>query len=299
VGKTTAATNLAAGLAMKGYRTCLVDTDPQGNSSKVCGVDIRSLPEDGTGSVIEIFADAKPAIDLVRSADERFEGRLSIIPAHQMLSGFALQAETMVFQAAAKGASFEDQQDMRQGMVDRLRESLKSMVGEFDACVFDTPPTLGFMLTAALRASDWLLVPLTCSDYCKDGVRDLMTTVNKIIARGNPRLKIFRAVLSLYDGRKILHQQDREFYRAQFGEALYSEGITAGVRVEELPTNKLSIFEHAPESDQARQYGALTDEYIKEVNTFLEMMAQRKAKRLQQTTPPPNQESQQHMAGEV
>lgn len=293
VGKTTTATNIACGLARKGYRVCLIDNDAQRNASSALGVDVQSLPEDGSGTVIEIYSDAAKAIDLVRTVEGRLDGNLSVIPAHQMISGFGMQAETMVFQAAAKGASFEDQQDMRQEMVDRLRESIKTLSGEFDACVIDTPPSLGFMLTAALRASDWLLIPLCCSDFCKDGVRDLMKTVNKVTARGNPRLRLFRAVLGMYDNRKVLHQEDRKWYAQQFGEALHPECISAGVRMEELPAHKLSIFEHAPDSDQARQFGNLTDEYIKEVDAFLEQLAQRKAAReaqlAQQRTEPRQQ----------
>ena len=143
------------------------------------------------------------------------------------------------------------------------------------------------------------MIPVTCSDYCKDGVRDLMTTVNKIITRGNPRLKLFRALLGMYDNRKILHQQDREFYKSQFGDAMYSGVITAGVRMEELPTHRLTISEHAPESDQAKQFDALAEEYIGEVNNFLALQAERQAKRQQQTTPQVVSEVHQPAVGEV
>lgn len=279
VGKTTTAVNMACGLAQKGYRVCLIDNDAQRNSSKALGIDIDALPEDASTTVIEIYADARPAIDLVQEVEGRFDGNLSVIPAHQTINGFAMQAETMVFQLAAKGASFEDQQDMRLEMVERLRESLKSLAGEFDVCVIDTPPSLGFMLTAALRASDWYIVPLICSEYCKDGVRDLMKTVGKVTSRGNPRLRFFKALLGAYDGRKTLHQQDRAFYETQFKEYLYPEPITHGVRMEELPSNKLSIFEHAPESDQAAQFSRFIDAFTAEVDSSIELQAQRQAKR--------------------
>ncbi|MEO0851882.1 MAG: ParA family protein [Cyanobacteria bacterium J06648_11] len=279
VGKTTTATNLACGLAHRGFRTCLIDNDAQRNASATLGVDTHALPDDGSGTVIEIYADATPASKLAIPVEGRFGGRLSVIPAHSTISGFDMQVETTVLQQAARGASFEDQQDMRQEMVDRLRESLKSLDGEFDAVVVDTPPSLGFMLTAALRAADWLLVPVTCSDFCKNGVRDLMSTVNKITARGNPRLKLFRAVLGMYDARKVLHQQDADFYKAQFGDGLHSTYISQSVRVEELAAHRLSIFEHAPDSEQARQFLDLTDAFIEDVEGLLTTARERQAKR--------------------
>ncbi len=308
VGKTATAVNLAGALVADGrinavtgkpFKVLVIDTDPQGNSSKTFGVDIRTLPDNGDGTIIEILADAKPAIDLAKPVEGRFGGNLSLIPAHQSLSGFAMQAETMVFMAASKGASFEDQQDLRQEMVDRLRESLKSVQDEFDICIFDTPPSLGFTLTAALRASDWFLVPLVASDHCKDGVRDLMSTVSKIIARGNPRLKLFRALMGLYTNQKILHQQDRDFYQAQFADAFHSSVITAGVRMEELPAHQKTIFEHAPETDQAKQFASLADAFIEDVLGFLTLQAERQAKRLAQTAPQPVTEIHQQAVGEA
>ena len=43
VGKTTCAVNIAACTAKKGYKTLIVDCDPQGNATSGLGVDKRRL----------------------------------------------------------------------------------------------------------------------------------------------------------------------------------------------------------------------------------------------------------------
>ena len=43
VGKTTTVVNVATNVAMSGYRTLLVDLDPQGNATAGLGVDPRNL----------------------------------------------------------------------------------------------------------------------------------------------------------------------------------------------------------------------------------------------------------------
>ena len=51
VGKTTTAVNLAAGLAMAGFRVLLIDTDTQGQAGFMLGLQ----PEEG---LAELLADA-------------------------------------------------------------------------------------------------------------------------------------------------------------------------------------------------------------------------------------------------
>ena len=53
VGKTTSAVNLVAALGIKGYKTLLVDIDPQGNYTSGFGINKRNLEKFPDGSIYE------------------------------------------------------------------------------------------------------------------------------------------------------------------------------------------------------------------------------------------------------
>ena len=83
----------------------------------------------------------------------------------------------------------------------------------------------------------------------------------------------------MFDSRTVLHQEDAEFYRAQFQEGLHPTFITHSIRVQELPSHRLSIFEHDPRSPQAAQFLDLTDAFIEEVEGFLSVQRERAERR--------------------
>ena len=292
VGKTTTAVNLATTLALRGRSVCLIDADQQRNASTGLGLNLDEDRFKELPTILDIYSRKSPASDLVYRfpsedgfAADRFDGRLGLIPGHRGVGTVFTKIEIgLVGQTAdpTQGLSFEDAQEERLAFADRLRESLKSLDGVFDIVIIDTPPALDFILSTALRAANWLIIPLEASEYAKEGLRDLMATVEKV-KRGNPSLKLLRAVMGKYDGRKNIQRDHLEDYQATFGEKMARAVITEGARVEELPTLGLGIYEHAPQSDQARLFNELAKEVEEEIEAYLERQRQR-AKALTQPT---------------
>ena len=73
VGKTTTAINLGAALAFRGFRTLLIDLDPQANST-MSYVDIRAV----TRSLYDVIAEERcPMADIVLPSPVK---NLSVVP---------------------------------------------------------------------------------------------------------------------------------------------------------------------------------------------------------------------------
>ena len=80
VGKTTSAINVATAMAASGWRTLLVDLDPQGNASTGMGV----AAADREGSSYDVLVDEVPLAECVH---ETTIPGLDIVPATVDLSG--------------------------------------------------------------------------------------------------------------------------------------------------------------------------------------------------------------------
>ena len=102
-GKTTTALALAAGLALRGHRTLLLDADPQCNLSFTLHAD----PQAGTPSALDLLngtcTDARAAVFHPTTQHGTF---LDIIPATPLLATCAgARADTYSPRDAAKSAS--------------------------------------------------------------------------------------------------------------------------------------------------------------------------------------------------
>ena len=237
VGKTTTSINLAAALAQKGYKTLLLDLDPQGNAS-LSFLD----PEQIQCSVYEALVDEhKTLADAVHATNVK---NLDLIPARINLAKF----ESKLI-----------------GDIDshfRLKDRLKSVAEKYRYIIIDTPPTLGLLTVNALVAASHLLVPIQSSYFALEGTDDLLETVEKIRARPNPDLEFLGVVITIHDKRTILGRDIRGHIQEVFGKKVFKTIISRSVRLEESPAYKEPIFTFAPHSTGALQYYKLSEEVI-------------------------------------
>ena len=237
VGKTTTAINLAAGLALRGKPTLLIDLDQQANST-MSFLDMGQVRL----SVYDAIADSG-----VRIADvivPTTVANLSVAPSRIALA--KLESKLV-------------------GEIDahyRLKDKLDPIRRVYPQIVIDCPPTLGLLTVNALVAASHLLIPIQSSYFALEGTDDLLETIEKVRARPNPSLQILGVVITMHDKRTSLAKDIRMQIKKVFGGKVFKTVITKSVRLEESPAYKESIFTYAPESTGASEYYSLCEEVI-------------------------------------
>jgi chromosome partitioning protein len=263
-GKTSSSVSVAAAFAAMGYKACIVDTDPQCNSTQNFGVNVDTLVDEGRYTLADAYLMKRPASDIAIDFGERFQGRLSLVPGNRGLTSVEprLEAELQVA-ISHDDSSILDADDIRSEHRQRLRRSLDSLRGIYDVIIIDTPPNLGFLMTTALIAADWFIVPVFPSGYDLNGLQALVRTVDKVRKAYNPKLRLAGVLLGNFDKSATLDRQIHERLIAKFGSDLvFQTTIGRSVRHREATLYNRTIFEHADSEVHAQQYVDLVREMI-------------------------------------
>ena len=235
VGKTTTAVNLAAGLALRGLRTLLVDMDPQANASSGLGIDPRRIRR-GVYHTILGICEPQSAIQKSNQLEN-----LAILPANQDLLGAELEMVSAVSREH------------------RLSEVIARVKGDYDFAVIDCPPSLGLLTLNSLTAANSALIPLQCEYYALEGLSQLTSTVDLIKRSLNPRLQLEGILLTMFDRRNNLCHQVAKDARQHFGKAVLDVVIPRNVRLSESPSFGKPIYLYDRASRGARAYEQLAD----------------------------------------
>ena len=236
VGKTTTAINIATAMAATGWKTLLIDLDPQGNASTGMGV----AGTDRDRSSYDLLVDGAAIGECVRATG--IPG-LDIVPANEDLSGAEIELVSV---------------DDRTG---RLTAALAGHTGH-EIAFIDCPPSLGLLTLNALGAADTLLVPLQCEFFALEGLSQLLTTVERVQQRFNPELGIIGVVLTMFDRRNRLTDQVADDVRACLGPLVFESVIPRNVRLSEAPSHGLPALVYDHNCTGSRAYIALARELI-------------------------------------
>jgi len=236
VGKTTTAINIATALAATGWKTLLIDLDPQGNASTGIGIDAPSRIR----SSYDVVVDEVPLKDCIQPT--RIPG-LDIVPATVDLSGAEVELVTV------------------ENRTQRLREAFAADLG-YDICFIDCPPSLGLLTLNALSAADTLLVPLQCEFFALEGLSQLLQTVERVQQRFNSDLGIIGVALTMFDRRNRLTDQVADDVRSVLGKLVFEATIPRNVRLSEAPSHGLPALIYDHSCAGSRAYMALARELI-------------------------------------
>ena len=261
-GKTTTTISLAAGLADAGYKVVVIDTDPQCNATDSFGLSRDELLTDGYFTVADAFLARRPMSEIVVDFKDRFQQSLFVAMGHRGLSTIPQRLEAELQELLAQpGASSLDADEIREEQRGRLRQSISSLNGHVDFVLIDTPPDLGFLMTTALIAAGYYLIPVFPSGYDLKGLENLLNTVEKVKKRLNSKLELLGVIIGNVDSSARLDADIRNMLQEKFGEdRVFSTVISRSVKHREAPVYGRTIFEHAPGSAACAQFAVLSEE---------------------------------------
>lgn len=238
VGKTTTSVNLAAGLGVLEKKILLIDADPQANASSGLGIDVENVTV-GTYQILEHASKANEAVVATNSPN------VDIIPAHIDL--VAIEIELV-------------DKDNREYM---LKQSLTSVVGNYDYIIIDCAPSLGLITLNALTAADSVIIPIQCEYFALEGLGKLLNTIKSVQKIHNPDLDIEGLLLTMFDSRLRLSNQVVEEVKKHFNEMVFDTIIQRNTRLGEAPSYGESIIAYDATSRGAVNYLNLANELIK------------------------------------
>ena len=234
VGKTTTAVNVAACIAEAGYRTLLVDVDPQGNATVGLG-----LARDAGPGLYDALFGAVPAADAVRAT---------------RVANLDVLASTPDLAAASMELPREA------GSETRLREMLAPLRDGYAYTLLDCPPSLGPLTVNALVAADRVIVPVQTEYFALEGLAGLLDTLALIQRELNPRLTVAGMLLTMHDARTKLAQDVEREVRAHFPRLVFDTVIPRNVRLGEAPSHGVPVIHHDPHCAGADAYFELAKE---------------------------------------
>ena len=265
-GKTTGAVSIAAGLAKEGFEVRIVDSDEQCNTTDTF-FNRDDLAREEKYTLVDAYLKKRPMTSIVLGFDDnRFESRLSVIPSHRGLSSVQHHLEAQL-QATVANENYSDldADDLRKEHRFRFKNSVDSLRGSCDFILIDTPPSLGFLMTSSLIASDWYVIPVFPSRYDLEGLERLTTNAKKIQERYNPRLRLLGVLLGRFDARTKLDPQVREQLSKIFDRHMFETVINVSVKTREASFHRQTIYEHAPRDKASEQYLSVTREILNRI----------------------------------
>lgn len=233
-GKTTSVIHIAAALGLSGFRTLVIDLDPQSFLTRMLGV--NEPPEEH--SSLMLF---------------NHEVSLNEVPVQSMRNFDVLPSSTSLTKAMRKLNKPTDVLWAKEAIQDGL---------EYDVVLFDTAAAVTVFSLNALVASRHVVIPVTPEYQPVLGAEQTFQTAQLVRQRLNPDLEEPFFLFTQVDARKNSHRLYRRYMRNKYGDQIFRSIIRTSTALSEMHSDGSTAFDHDPYSRGSRDYANATDELL-------------------------------------
>lgn len=237
VGKSTVVTHTAAGLAQKGYRVGLVDTDSQGNASMMLGIEPKN-------SLYDWLINKAPLEDVAHYVPrENYTTEHSTIGGHLALISSA-------------GETYKIPNSLEQDETFLFFESLEHFANEdnLDYIFIDTNPSVSLFDASIYLAVDAFIYVTECESMSLAGVQSAVAQMRNFRTQRqryfNRDTRVLGIVPNKFRSRTRLHQKNLRALHGAFGGLVWQPMVLRTLWPESGNLNQ-PIFLYDPESKAA------------------------------------------------
>jgi cellulose biosynthesis protein BcsQ len=178
--KTTIAYHLATDLARLGYALIFFDNDAQGNATTWFGAD---QPGNVYCDIVDYMIDDRvPLEDITQSCKVE---HITLVPSTRDMQG----ADFQIMDAMIQGR-FQAPTDVQGNLDMLLLRRLRTIAGDWDFCIIDTPPSMGMVTRNSLIAADCLIIPVAVSHMGFEGTGSMMSFLTSLGEKNAKKIHI-------------------------------------------------------------------------------------------------------------
>jgi cellulose biosynthesis protein BcsQ len=201
VGKSTTAQMVAYNFAKRGYKTLLIDIDPQSTlTSAFFGYGYESFTKDDISNITRLFSkkDVQPIkIKTTKFVDNPNKGKM--LQPHFLEEDIEIDFIPCNYELLD---AIESDEMKKSEKIDLICEFLIKQKKDYDKIVVDGPPSFGIITTALLRASDFVVTPIATKNVDISGMVGFIRRLDTIVGSyKNMNIKKIIIFPNMYDGR--------------------------------------------------------------------------------------------------
>lgn len=263
VGKTKNNILNAYQLAKKGYKTLVVDLDPQGNATTVL-LRTKKLHSE------EIFSFDKTLMTAVRENDIT-NIETEIIENLYLLPSYIDFANYTTFLDKLYGVVEEGDEnyfEITQQKITHFDNLLNPLKENYDYIFIDVPPTKSYITDSAVMASNYVLIVLQTQELSLDGAIQYLGDLQKLCNIHNGNFEICGVLPVLMDNNASLDQFVLENAGEAFGEEnIFNNKIPNMARLKRFDNTGITEFDRH-DLKVMELYNLVSDELIERINFF-------------------------------
>ncbi|ASK26217.1 ParA family protein [Bacillus licheniformis] len=241
VGKTTTTTLVGNELAKAGFKTCVLDLDPQANATDILLLTGKlSQPEE------TIFSGFKKR-DLTNCI-VNIKENLDLIPADLDLVGFPLFLNEITGNDLFKRAFY----------LDHLLQPIREF---YDYIIIDVPPTISDFTNNAIIASDYVLIVMQTQERSLSAAEKFLPYLQEMVDTYNANIEVLGIVPVLVKNNGTVDNYILDEARKTFGDSLLNSTIKIRERIKRFDINGITE-EDVHDKEALGLFKDLTDEIL-------------------------------------